>query len=223
MGIIGVVAAIVLGNIIPKLTDRKVVAKVHKAHNLVANAVQLAINENGMFDQWSTVSKANLLKELGKHLEYTEMCTSGGLAKSGSKKCLTYGEPSMRLKNGITLSVTQFRAYSASGHGCRSTVAEAQNSILTSNGVAQHYGYCAEILVNIDGEKEANIANIKDGSTFSFRVFTDGVVPCGFGGQATNSCSFPMTAWIAYKDNIYLKCKSKIGYSKDKWKNLTCN
>ena len=218
LGIIGIVAALTLPNLISNYREKQTITQVKKAYSLLSQALTSAISEYGNLNDWQDDSKEFFDSVIYERLNVVKTC-------SLPTKCsgLNYTRPpAYVLDNGMVFQTTARKTNVEDENGyhqCRTSLAQANNS----TGI--HYGNCAVVMVDLNGSKKPNRAG-RD--IFEFRVYTDGVLPAGHTHSNSNDgfdqcnlnfdqvepLSSNCTAWAVFRENMdYLKCFDKLNYN----------
>ena len=216
LGIIGIVAALTMPNLISDYREKQTITQLKKAYSLLSQALTSARSEYGNLNDWQDDSKEFFDSVVYGKLNVVKTCTL-------PKKCsgLNYSRPpAYVLDNGMVFQTTarKTNAHMGEGHWCRTSLAQANQAF----GI--HYGNCAYVLVDLNGSKKPNRAG-RD--IFEFRVYTDGVLPAGHihrgSNDGFNQCDLDLkknapltsscTAWALFRENMdYLKCFDKLNY-----------
>ena len=205
LGIIGVVAALTLPNIIADHREKQTIVKLKKTYNILNDAVSMMISEHGNLNEWQDDSIEFFRQELKKHLNIVKTCNPyrcSGLTDQGEVYVLN---------NGTAIQVTyrKTNVYNT-GHHCASSLSIGET----------HYTNCVDIKVDINGKARPNKAGE---DLFQFSVYTDGVVPKGRKHSHSNDgfdqCMYSIqthytcAAWVIYNENMdYLRCFDKLNY-----------
>ncbi len=232
LGIIGVVSALTIPNLIAKYQEKVHLTRLKKTASELTNAYNLAIAENSSVNTWSSGTSMTqhgqaLNDVLSKYLKYVKVCEKYSKAcaspaihnRNGTKYWTT--NPFDYYSNGAVKyfladgSVIQIKAYVGDGY--------------TSNWCKypsnySHYLYkCGEILVDTNGFKGPNRNGV---DVFKFLIMQDKLLPLGAKddhnienftacngtsgyGEAFGTC----TAWALYNENMdYLHCPDKLSW-----------
>ena len=216
LGIIGVVAAMTMSNIISKHETKKLISQLATANTMLEQGFSLAITDLGEVDGWA--DKDNRLdfiyKEvIPRYFKVVKDCGNNGASTCNLKDYKnTDGSSTWGFKNFYSFvlanGMTIFFWPSSSGSGCSAPI---KHSYTYYPG----YGYCAELYVDVNGNKGPNIAG-KD--MFAFSLWKDGIIPSGGAQEPVWTMTFEdqcltakrsvyCTAWVLYNKNMdYLKC-----------------
>ncbi len=200
LGIIGIVAAMTLPQLIANYQESVIVKKLSVDYSILSNAVNLMISDYGNELTYDTISRS-----LKDYLKTTKVCNNAKFCTTVTREmrtptghCWMFYEPALVLSNGTLVSI--------------------------SSDVKIHP---AIIFVDVNGDKGPNIY---DKDTFKFYVTSKGLIPAGEGtGELTQNCLIPQgqtkicngecAAWVLYQQNMdYLHCTGLNWTSKIKCK-----
>lgn len=74
LGIIGIIAAMTIPNLVKKWEERAIISKYKKMYSTLANAYYMAVADNGNPEHWALSDRASLLKIFEPYLNVTERC-----------------------------------------------------------------------------------------------------------------------------------------------------
>ena len=230
LGVIGVVAAITINNLIHEYKLKTTVNSVKTAYSLLDQALKHAINENDSVDSWCSMSESAdyaqcskvIRDNIAKHLKTVKICNHPKNKECWANMDEVSYNSGMILHNGMSVRIVANDWNNAYQQWCS---IYTNNSSVSSSPHALSMGGCGRIYVDINGFKNPN----KDGiDRFGFQIRRDGIVPYGF-KDAHNSISFEnncvgsgnyegtCTAWLLQNENMdYLKCPEKLGWTKAK-------
>ena len=225
LGIIGVVSAMTIPNLISKYQERATVTKVKQAYSILSQAYRLAIAKNGpiyhwdlevdgMYDAQSHINLANYLKPF---LRLNHDCTGKEVHyvyKHCNAQDYAYAEPDnyavFVLSNGMVVFT---RIYSPNG----------------LSGYLKNKKIFGTLSI-LDSGKD-----IQSGKNyFSFYITENGIVPFGvpeaehsfakacnpnievpYPAYSYNTNMYGCTAWVIQKENMdYWECPEKLGWNK---------
>ncbi|MGN0030794.1 MAG: prepilin-type N-terminal cleavage/methylation domain-containing protein [Candidatus Gastranaerophilaceae bacterium] len=116
LGIIGVVAAMTIPNIITKYQKAQTIAHLKESYSIILQAVKLSEEENGDAESWDWELKENknideffekyILNYLGSYSKTKKNITWKRLGTSGSDQFSHNGTPKWMLKNGMIIGTT---------------------------------------------------------------------------------------------------------------------
>ena len=219
LGVIGIVAAMTLPNLLYSMKEKRMVTQLQQAYSILNNAVRMTTVENGPLNTWADDSREFFEAELSKHLKIFQKNTAyNDVMKSGGFNW--HSVPTYNVANGMSIQI-QRRMSNREGvdswQQCRSTVAEA-----SLGKVFTHYTYCGVLNVDINGPSKPNK---KGEDVFSFNIFADGILPKGGGyhevwhdtfergclGDNKDMC----TGWVLKNKNLdYLRCPDDLVWGK---------
>ena len=224
LGIIGVVAALTIPNLIANYQEKVYISKARKAYYTLDQAVKRAVAENGTVDTWpvnqdyySNSRDEEMTQIILPYIDgVIKTCT--GDAQWNSKYCFStsYKTPTgknapMWLNKGTLFMLKDGSTYSLHSAG----------SSTRCTGLANDYAKdCGVFTVDTTGPSGPNVAG-KD--YINFMITKEGVLPMGNkGGYHTNSFEigclqefYNCSAWMIYNDNMdYLHCPEKLGWEK---------
>jgi len=205
LGIIGIVAAMTIPNLIPKFKEKETVAKLKKTYSILQQAQQLSIAEYGTLDTWGLgntsigdnkydFSSSESVRDIfAKHLKVMKTCDKGNncLGKpvyylSGQRQG-TYSDPSIILNDGTKIFFGWTYSACSKNRTCTAI------GIVIPNGNADKY--------------------TKGKDIFYFTVYSDRIVPMGNTyGKLSDTCSNSgdgdgCASWVIYNENMdYLHC-----------------
>lgn len=222
LGIIGVVAAMTIPNLIAGQQERATVTAVKKAYSALSSAYALAIEENGTPDYWEigemgdATGLDNINKIMSKYLNIQKNCgRQTGCFPDVKYKDLnglettsipnqSGGTTKFILADGTSLAITQWSG----------------NCVWSWSSGPILKNICGNLSVDINGFKKPNQIGV---DRFSFAFTKRGLVPVGIEPQTSytfaNYCNLDKssaadwnngsscTAWVVYKGNLdYTKC-----------------
>ena len=193
LGVIGIVAAMTIPNLVKKWEERAIIGKYKKMYSTLANAYNMAIVEYGDPANWVLADREEFLKRLEPYLNVTERCyykrgcTSEGKYVSLSGELMWDGLydtntlPKLRLGNGFSI-VMNGKPYL----NCVMNYTNPDGSITPIENT------CASMYVIITNTKSANYKNYFGKDFFSLAFTRQGVYPTGYNLRDTfvkASCS----------------------------------
>ena len=214
LGIIGVVAALTLPNLMSNYQEKQTVTRLKNTYSILSEAIRLTIMEHGNLDDWADDSVEFFRQELTKHLKVIKTCStySEYVSCSGMD---WQDPPAYVLSNGVVIRFSRYPNDPGASIHCSGSLA---------NG--GYYNKCSVITVDINGRGKPNM-NAKD--IFTFFVYPNGVIPAGAvsrlgtswidtfdeacmtGSPASDNSS--CSAWVIYHENMdYLKCRDKLSW-----------
>ena len=176
LGIIGVVAAMTIPNLIAKANEKATVVNLKETYSVLQQGFRRAIDEYGEVTTWCDATEDNVttctpkLAENLSHFTRMSACAKNCISDSyknrfpGSKAMgITTNRSVHALNNGISL------VFSASNPGsCIATTADS--------GRTSYFNKCGMIYVDLNGKSYPNI----DGrDLFAFAIYSDGIAPLG--------------------------------------------
>ncbi len=235
LGIIGVVAAMTMPNLIAKHQEKETVTRLKKAYTIMQQLYITAVNEYGTPDNWelgnSTLQgNTNLYNIMFKDKgQYAKVCfaTPGCVYQKGKSNYKTLNGSSINsnfdnqggnifinivFTDGITIF---FRTFS--------------NDCSANIGTNNYANECARIYVDVNGKKGPNIQG-KD--FFQFTLAKKGVFPLGAPdsyrlhsfektclNSSNNDYNYGCAAWVLANENLdYLHCNDLSWNGKTKCK-----
>ncbi len=227
LGIIGIVAALTISNIVNIYTERQTVVRLKQTYGILNQAFLKMVEENGTLDVWEDDSLTFLKQEFLKHLKITKSCindyncyvNSSGMNGGGDQYT------SYTLANGTVLN---FRYRKINKQNLTDPEAPyCYYEIGKSNINSIYMGKCGGLKIDINGKKGPN-KDSKD--IFTFILYTNNIIPLGAPMHTTSSyiedfnraCVTEKsldtcTAWVIYNENMdYLRCPEKLGWNKAK-------
>lgn len=239
LGIIGVVAALTLPNLIEKHKEKVLITELKAAYSILNQAVQHAANDYGEVDTWGITGAERTQAFptiLSNYIKIAKVCPAntngrgctatihyGRASNNGTYSGIANDRLSMLLANGMSVVVRY-------DEQCTKTVKEYNNLMQIRK---ENVSYaCLGILVDVNGAAKPNFYS-KD--TFEFLVLKDGIVPSGTAGSDNGAWTFSFsnqclnkgsyspawqancTAWVLANENMdYLHCPDKIGWDSAK-------
>lgn len=238
LGIVGIVAAMTLPQLINKYQERVFISQLKAAYTLLSQSFKQATNDYGDIDSWGANTDErinNAPNILSKYLKVVKTCPKNnyncspkdlfhysGPSANGTKFGLPGQGPTIIIANGMSIT------FRNAGGSCNQTVQEY--SSLIPQRKENVSAMCMSIYVDINGTKKPNYTS-KD--LFEFYVLKDGIVPAGTAGTDkgvwtnafTNQCKnidgkayspssqAICTAWVITNNNMdYLHCPEKISW-----------
>ena len=212
LGIIGIVAALTLPNLIANHREKETVVRLKKAYTTMSNAYIGVLSEYGDPTTWTVESWDDIAEMFAKYIRNVRVCSEN--LNSGTKsKCF---------KNVLRKDLQNNTVNTMSG----------ESSLILSDGMVFGIGnqigiedslqctqltQCFQIDVDINGDKAPNRWGV---DTFTFVVNKDRILPRGaIGTHGRQSTCNPTresggwwngsgcTGWVLQKENLdYLKC-----------------
>ena len=221
LGIIGVVAALTIPNLVANYQERQTVVKLKRTYSILSDAVKYTVLENGNLDEWQDDSADFFRQALTKHLKVVKTCST----YSDFVKCSGMNwesPPAYVLSDGVVIRMNRIPNVTTSNNErCAHTVSDVKNN------KGSYSRRCSAIDVDLNGAKRPN----KHGEDiFQFWVYTDGIIPAGSVSGSADSyidkfdhaCATTLlahynnrcTAWVIYHENLdYLKCRDKLSWN----------
>lgn len=184
LGIVGIVAAMTIPNLIAMANERATVAKLKETYSILQQGFRRAIDEYGEVSAWCNVSSGegsynDCTTKLPKILsEFVSMspcpwdsCTSRSYTNRHStyKTSISYGKPVYMLKNGTVLIFNV-------GNGDMYPTLWCKVSLNETNSNDLYQKNCGSIIVDLNGNQGPNV----DGrDLFAFKIYQDGIAPKG--------------------------------------------
>ena len=240
LGIIGVVAAMTIPNLITKYQEKVTITKLQQTYSILSQGFRRMIDENGTTDSWGNDSesrKAFMYETFQNYVKIAAKCTNGQNIPCLGKGRYSYNRAGTML-NSYPSNI--FRDVYVLQNGVDMVVSFGgdcvQNTSMTNNGVSEfgsgsiYYGTyqhaCGEIIVDINTGKTG--PNKSDIDQFVFKIVTDGVLPAGTSKESVwletfdNVCKKDnqyylgrCTAWVLENKNMdYLRCPDELGWNK---------
>jgi len=220
IGVIGIVAALTIPNLLQKYTERQNIIKLQRVYALLQQATRSMVAEHGELHTWADDSRVffenefmKRVKVIDKNTTYNEIVSSSGL---GWDNLI----PTLELLDGTVVRIRSRIKNDPAGsyHTCNTSVNHA------SSGYSIHYGSCAYIRVDINGKGKPNKAGQ---DIFEFRVYTDGVLPKGIAKSGSNDSfkecysgtndNLNCTAWVIENKNMdYLRCRDDLSWTENR-------
>ncbi len=229
LGIIGVLAAILIPNIVENYREKQFTSQLKKVYAALANAYEKTLVEYGETYNWNlgtanSSDGANRLNELLlPNFRILNNCkTDGGCWRNTEIKYLNNTSSGLNISNNSAYST----AFVEGGMLLAFRVLDANCNLAIGTG--DEYGHvCAEVVVDVNGEKNPNAYGY---DVHIFYVTRHGFVPAGhFEDQTTtfaNHCEngnmgTGCTAWVLQWSNMdYLHCSGLSWGGKNKCKNI---
>lgn len=223
LGIIGVVAALTIPNLIANYQEKVYISKARKAYYTLEQAFKYAIADYGQVNDWPV--NHDYYGSAGRDEEMTQIIlpyingvikTCTGDAQWNSKYCFStkYTTPKGDNAPYWLNKKTLFMLKDGSSYSINTTV----DGRWCVNSTTDYANHCGIITVDTTGPSGPNVAG-KD--YINFIITKNGVLPIGK-GRLTHSFEkgclelfYNCTAWIIYNDNMdYLHCPEKLGWNK---------
>lgn len=230
LGIIGVVAALTIPNLISHYQEQVTVNKLLKSYSILEQAFTSAINENGPVDTWCSqedlwnACSIKIYETINPYLNVVKECDKGsenGCFNRSYKHrfkdaTASVNSRSVVLSDGMSISFNANTGGSVKNLWCKG-----------SKTAGKAAGYCGAISVDVDGLKGKNTVDV---DLFGFYLFKDGIAPRGMPKEDTWTESFDdqclgkgyysgsaCSGWIIINKNMdYLHCPDKLGWNKAK-------
>ena len=209
LGIIGVVAALTLPNLIANYQEKVATVRLKKVYSTISNAYNLLLEDEGDPTQWSDVEDfVDISQKFAKYINKAKVCNIGdtGCFKHVQRKDLT----------GKAVDVLYQRGAIVLSDGA--VIGFDSQVSLEESLQCSRLNHCFTIVTDINGDKKPNQWGV---DTFTFHVgkkqilprgaaSTHGAgktcIPTGGGSQGWwngSGCG----AWVIYNENLdYLKC-----------------
>ncbi len=220
LGIIGIIAAMTIPNLVKKWEERAIISKYKKMYSTLANAYYMAVADNGNPEHWALSDRASLLKIFEPYLNVTERCyDKRGCVSDGDFNSLNgtkrFGRisqiidyPKLRLNGGFSIVV-----FDPPHNGCEYDTTITDSS---GNSVPLHVqNDCGSISGVINNTKGKDYINYLGKDHFTFVVSKKGIYPYGYkysDEEVKNSCTKEKIAantngatcgtWILRYDNM---------------------
>ncbi len=221
LGVIGVVAAMTIPNLVNNYQEKVTIAKLKKFYSTFSQAYQMAVLEHGTFDEWGinpTTSNPDTTSE--------DVRTED--AYKGYDKFFEIMKPYFnytKYEPVRTKRVNKVEGSSSQANGTKTTggLYLADGTIIYSlyiNGANDNYckgNYgCGDVYVSLNGKTGDNDNRV----VFSFLIYPDHIKPNGFDEERFNKyCKSgthtPIcTGWVLKYENMdYLKCPEKLEWN----------
>lgn len=213
LGIIGVVAAMTMPMLMQDTRDKQLVAQLKKAYSTMSQALALAIVENGTPNYWLVDNEASsaleLQKKMSSYYKVNKDCQLEGGCWPDNNIPKLDGTAS-----GINLGTdTSYATFSVADGALFAFKILDNECNLNAGNISSLKNVCAEIYVDVNGEKHPNIFGY---DIFKFYVVKKSIYPAGLDGDTYNSfendclnktSGFGCTAWAVRNSNLdYLHC-----------------
>lgn len=223
LGIIGVVAAMTLPNLVAEYREKQTAIQLKKSYSILQQAFISAERDNGPIETWDLAGffkaegAVNLMNNFLPYLKTAEVCSNekdscvpSMYYYTDKKAYANLGADKRTAK--LVLSDGTLVLFRSRAKNCD------DNSVVSEN--PKFSKYCAWILVDVNGKKAPNTLG-KD--LFAFNVFSSGIFPAGFDGDPAlpfetlcrdiknngGSLGFGCTAWVMENENMdYLRCNN---------------
>lgn len=185
LGIIGIIAAMTIPNLVKKWEERAIISKYKKMYATLSNAYNRAVADNGDPEYWDLSDKASLLKIFEPYLNVTERCyNKKGCVSEGNFNSLSgagrYGRisqltiyPKLRLNGGFSIFVPN-----EPHKGCEYDTPGIDSS---GNSVTVHMrNDCGTIQGIITNKKGKEYINYYGKDYFTFVLTARGLYPYGY-------------------------------------------
>ncbi len=186
LGIIGVVAAMTLPNLIQKNIERSTVAKLSKEYTVMLDAFRRMVDDNGTIDSYGETPKEKQEKLQELLPQYLKMSLCG----ERNNKCPE--AKSYKRLNGnnavVPCGTACFKSVLFDGAVVTFHIGGdcSQNMAMTNKGLNEHgkgsiyYGtyqhQCGDFTIDLNGKGGPNVF---DKDAFKFKIVVDGIVPAG--------------------------------------------
>jgi len=239
IGVIGIVAAITIPNLITKYQEKVTITKLQQTYSILSQGFRRMIAENGTVDTWGedSESKKTRINELfpqyiqtsiiyptGRHGLYVKPLGITGVFDSNGVRV---GSFPGNTKDYLVYTLPNSSVVVIQVVGSCIQDMTLLKSVKTSYGLI-HYGTHAHACGTIQVALNAKPKILSNKDLFMFKIVTDGVVPAGtskesvWGEQFEQVCikensSSPgrCTAWVLENKNMdYLRCPEKLGWNK---------
>ena len=223
LGIIGIVAALTLPNLIANHREKETVVRLKKAYSTMSQAYTMILNDYGEPSDWSLPSLENdswddVAILFSKYIKNVRVCTPD---ENNSGKCFQKNRRKDLLNNTVNEIGSMASLISVDGivygFGHQATPSSLKDN--TCKYAANNY--CFNIAVDINGNRGPNRWGV---DTFTFQVGRNRIIPRGgLGAHHTlnNNCcdtnaktieagwwnGSGCSAWVLQEENLdYLKC-----------------
>lgn len=182
LGVIGIVAAMTIPNLVKKWEERAIIGKYKKMYSTLANAYNMAIKEHGDPQYWDLTDGASLLSKIEPYLNVVERCyNKKGCVSLGKFNALSGEERYGRLFDYMTISKIRLNggfavAVTSSPHvGCEY---DSKYTDSAGNERVEHVdNNCGKIMGIITNTKGRNSINYLGKDHFSFIATKNGIYP----------------------------------------------
>ena len=229
LAVIGIVAALTIPNLVMKYKEKVTVTKLRKAYSIINSAYQMALLENGDFDNWGFYKTGIVETDEDGNLHFNDTAIYDmSLLWEKIGKNLNITEKCMPEQN----NCTRIKAYyNLNGEERRSDINNVPN-ITLNNGMVLIGGWvnsasctnkndiCSDFAIDINGSKQPPNAFGQD--IFYFYIHPNNIMPIGGKTEPSSSRTFEnncnrtstsedagygCTAWVIEKGNMdYLHC-----------------
>ncbi len=231
LGIIGVVAAMTIPNLIQNYQEKMFVNKLNQSYSQLLQAFRLMVDEYGTIDTWTDDTderKALVYERLPQFIKISSCDRWKCLGKSytlegdvKSSRNLAYESDPYSMQNGSVLVFPT--RYAAMSGECTQNMAMDQSFNTDHSGQVFWGTYmqgCGKFYVDLNGSSGPNIFNF---DTFLFKIVKDGIVPAGgskeniwtdtfsqcLGTESKGHFPGYCTAWVIENKNMdYRHCKN---------------
>ena len=215
IGIIGIVAAIMIPNMVLRYREREYISQLKKIYSALTNTYQRTLVEYGETYNWgleaaNSSEGANRINEmLTQNLRILKNCrTEGGCWRNTELKYLDNTSSGLNISSNNSYSTVFVEG------GLLLAFRVLDPSCNYAIGVGEGYGHvCAEAVVDVNGEKNPNAYGF---DVHTFYITRHGIVPAGYNEDNTttfaNHCEnrnkgTGCTAWVLQFSNMdYLHC-----------------
>ena len=219
LGIIGIVSAMTIPNLINKFEEKKTVSILKETYSMLSQAMIYVVNEHGIVDKWvkSNIQMSDdefkdtvdtILNYFKPYLRTTKICTAG------EPSCIESDDNRIYRLNGTGHSWLNEAHYSSFVllNGAKLLISVNSGSPIGMSCGRIQSAPCVFFHVKTDNAKK----NVFGKNFFEFHVFNDRILPAGY--KSTYYYSFPSecqlttsgrgcTAWVIENGNMdYLHC-----------------
>ena len=222
LGIIGIVAALTLPNLIANHREKETVVRLKKAYSTLSNAYTMILNDYGSpstwhFSSFEEDSWQDVAILFSKYIKNIHVCEQ---TEYFSGRCFSRGDRKDLLNN--SLGEMQSNAALVSSDGMVYRFVHQVNASSIKDNICGYFAsnnYCFNITVDINGNKGPNRWGF---DTFVFEAGQDRIIPRGaLGSYGQNLCDpdssdsvapgwqngSACSAWVLQEGNLdYLKC-----------------
>jgi len=220
LGIIGVVAAMTIPNLITKYQEKATVAKLKETFSILSQAYRHAVNEYGTPEGWDILGlnnydgAKNIYDKISPYLKISKNCGDSTGCFPNKKYKVVGGQSYYNLEtDDIHIHPHKFILL----NGNSMYIQTRDENCAENQGVGSAANICAFIGVDINGLEKPNVIG-RD--LFIFMLTKDGIMPRGgkYNIGSTNSSfeqncinrderSWACAAWVIYNENMdYLHC-----------------
>lgn len=236
LAIIGVVAALTIPTLIQKSQEQNAVAQLKKTYNMLTNAYNLAVQENGQPETWGgglisatsydSAVAVKMMDAIKPYLKIEKDCGNDGTIKGCfPDKYYQYKNASSVWTNWVNMNTngSQFARVRLADGSSMSAQYHSGGTNCSGSGYGSTpalLAICGIFYVDVDGEKGSSRLGQ---DLFGFWLTSYGIVPTGTsdelssGNPAFDRCKangWSCTAWVLYNENMdYLRCPASLSWA----------